>query len=59
MSEFGQATQAGKPYLPADDVQADGIAHDAVLSREILYETLSGDRNPSLNTVLGVVGAPA
>ena len=33
------------------------VASDAGLSRESLYKALSGDRNPSLDTVLRVVGA--
>ncbi len=33
------------------------VARDAGLSRESLYKALSGDRNPSLDTVLKVVGA--
>lgn len=33
------------------------VAGDAGLSRESLYKALSGDRNPSLDTVLKVVGA--
>ena len=33
------------------------VACDAGLSRESLYKALSGDRNPSLNTVLKVIGA--
>ena len=33
------------------------VACDAGLSRESLYKALSGDRNPSLGTVLRVVGA--
>ena len=33
------------------------VACDAGLSRESLYKALSGDRNPSLGTVLKVVGA--
>ncbi len=33
------------------------VAYDAGLSRESLYKALSGDRNPSLDTVLRVVGA--
>ena len=33
------------------------VASDAGLSRESLYKALSGDRNPSLDTVLKVVGA--
>ena len=33
------------------------VACDAGLSRESLYKALSGDRNPSLDTVLRVVGA--
>ncbi len=33
------------------------IACDAGLSRESLYKALSGNRNPSLETVLRVVGA--
>ena len=33
------------------------VACDAGLSRESLYKALSGDRNPSLDTVLKVVGA--
>ena len=33
------------------------VAFDAGLSRESLYKALSGDRNPSLDTVLRVVSA--
>ncbi len=33
------------------------VAHDAGLSRESLYKALSGERNPTLDTVLRVVGA--
>ena len=33
------------------------VACDAGLSRESLYKALSGDHNPSLDTVLRVVGA--
>ena len=33
------------------------VARDAGLSRENLYKALSGERNPGLETVLGVVGA--
>ena len=33
------------------------VACDAGVSRESLYKALSGDRNPSLDTVLKVVGA--
>ena len=33
------------------------VASDAGLSRESLYKALSGDRNPTLDTVLRVVGA--
>ena len=33
------------------------VACDAGLSRESLYKALSGDRNPTLDTVLRVVGA--
>jgi len=33
------------------------VARDAGLSRESLYKALSGDRNPSLDTILKVVGA--
>ncbi|MCY4222563.1 MAG: putative addiction module antidote protein [Thiotrichales bacterium] len=33
------------------------VACDAGLSRESLYKALSGERNPSLGTVLGVVRA--
>ena len=33
------------------------VASDAGLSRESLYKVLSGDRNPTLDTVLRVVGA--
>ena len=33
------------------------VACDAGLSRESLYKALSGDRNPTLGTVLRVVGA--
>ena len=33
------------------------VACDAGLSRESRYEALSGERNPTLGTVLGVIGA--
>ena len=33
------------------------VASDAGLSRESLYKALSGDRNPTLDTVLRVVSA--
>ena len=33
------------------------VASDTGLSRESLYKALSGDRNPTLDTVLRVVGA--
>ena len=33
------------------------VASDAGLSRESLYKALSGDRNPTFDTVLRVVGA--
>ena len=33
------------------------VASDAGLSRESLYKALSGERNPTLDTVLRVVGA--
>lgn len=33
------------------------IARDAGLSRESLYKALSGDRNPELGTVMGVMRA--
>ena len=33
------------------------VACDAGLSRESLYKALSGDRNPTLATVLRVIGA--
>ena len=33
------------------------VACDAGLSRESLYKALSGERNPTLDTVLKVVGA--
>ena len=33
------------------------VASEAGLSRESLYTALSGERNPTLGTVLGVVGA--
>ena len=33
------------------------VARDAGLSRESLYKALSGERNPTLHTVLSVVGA--
>jgi probable addiction module antidote protein len=33
------------------------VASDAGLSRESLYKALSGDRNPTLGTVLRVIGA--
>ena len=33
------------------------VARDAGLSRESLYKALSGERNPSFDTVLKVIGA--
>ncbi len=33
------------------------VASEAGLSRESLYKALSGDRNPTLDTVLKVIGA--
>jgi len=33
------------------------VANDAGLSRESLYRALSGDHNPSFDTILKVVGA--
>ena len=33
------------------------VASDAGLSRESLYKALSGERNPTLDTVLKVIGA--
>ena len=33
------------------------VASDAGLSRESLYKALSGERNPTFETVLRVVGA--
>lgn len=33
------------------------VAHDAGLSRESLYKALSGERNPSFDTILKVIGA--
>ena len=42
-----------------DIVRAKGmsqVASDAGLSRESLYKALSGERNPTLGTVLRVVG---
>ncbi len=33
------------------------VARDAGLSRESLYKALSGERNPTLDTVLRVIGA--
>ena len=33
------------------------VARDAGLSRESLYKALSGERNPSFDTILKVVGA--
>jgi len=33
------------------------VAHDSGLSRESLYKALSGDRVPSFQTILKVVGA--
>ncbi|HOZ47784.1 MAG TPA: putative addiction module antidote protein [Candidatus Hydrogenedentes bacterium] len=33
------------------------VASDAGLSRESLYKALSGERNPSFDTILKVVGA--
>ena len=43
-----------------DIVRAKGMAQvacDAGLSRESLYKALSGDRNPTLGTILRVIGA--
>lgn len=43
-----------------DIARAKGIAQvacDAGLSRESLYKALSGERNPTLDTVLKVIGA--
>ena len=43
-----------------DIARAKGIARvasDAGLSRESLYKALSGERNPTLDTVLRVIGA--
>ncbi|MCP4640587.1 MAG: putative addiction module antidote protein, partial [bacterium] len=33
------------------------VAHDTGLSRESLYKALSGERNPSFDTILKVIGA--
>ena len=55
-------------YLDASIVEANGdvafiakgmpqVACDDGLSRESLYKAHSGDRNPSLNTVLRVIGS--
>ena len=33
------------------------VAYDAGLSRESLYKALSGERNPTLDTILRVIGA--
>lgn len=33
------------------------VARDAGLSRESLYKALSGDRSPSFDTILKVIGA--
>ncbi len=33
------------------------VARDAGLSRESLYKTLSGERSPSFDTILKVIGA--
>jgi probable addiction module antidote protein len=33
------------------------VARDAGLSRESLYKALSGDRSPSFDTILKVMGA--
>lgn len=33
------------------------VANDAGLSRESLYKALSGERNPSFETILKVIGA--
>ena len=54
------ATPRLSPRRWADIARAKGmsqVASDAGLSRESLYKALSGDRNPSLDTVLRVVGA--
>ena len=45
---------------PGDIARSKGmsqVANDAGVSRESLYKALSGDRNPSLDTVLRVVSA--
>ena len=54
----GDATFIAKAL--GDIARARGMAQvacDAGLSRESLYKALSGDRHPSLDTVLRVVGA--
>jgi probable addiction module antidote protein len=33
------------------------VAHDSVLSRESLYKALSGERSPTFDTILKVMGA--
>ena len=54
----GDATFVAKAL--GDIARARGIvqvASDAGLSRESLYKALSGERNPTLDTVLRVIGA--
>ena len=54
----GDATFIAKGL--GDIARAKGMAQvacDAGLSRESLYKALSGDRNPTLETVLRVIGA--
>ena len=48
------------PKALGDIARAKGmsrVASDAGLSRESLYKALSGERNPTLDTVLRVLGA--
>ena len=55
---YGDATSIAKAL--GDIARANGMSRvtcDAELSRESLYEALSGERNPNLSTVLRVVDA--
>lgn len=54
----GDATFVAKAL--GDIARAKGmtqVARDAGLSRESLYKALSGERNPSFDTILKVIGA--
>jgi len=56
----GTSAEQEPGFALGDIARAKGmsqVACDAGLSRESLYKALSGERNPSLGTVLGVVRA--